>query len=68
MKRSWLIGAALLFSLSAVACSDDDEDETPVTNPDGGRDGGGGSTIVDGGGLDSGLDATTPAADAGDAG
>lgn len=69
MKRSWLIGAALLLSLSAVACSDDSDDGVtlpdgsvihdagPVTHVDGGMDGGG-----------PGLDATVPASDAGDAG
>lgn len=64
MKRSWLIGAALVFSLSAVACGDDDEgDEGNKT--DSGVDGG--SRIDSGvdGGLDAGKDAGKDAGDAG---
>ena len=73
MKRSWLIGAALLLSLSAVACSDDSDDTAvnpdgsiahndagPAVHVDGGLDGGGGG--LDGG---PGLDATVPVHDAG---
>lgn len=66
MKRSWLIGAALVFSLTAVGCDDDDA-EDPSVGPDAGDASTGGK--IDGG-LDSGLDATVPAdgGDAGDAG
>ena len=78
MKRSWLIGAALVFSLSAVACSDDDDTDT-IVKTDGGPsvkpDGGGTITPVadgglDGGGslLDAGHDAAVSPGDAGDAG
>jgi hypothetical protein len=31
MKRSWLIGAALVLSLTAVGCKDDDDDDDDVT-------------------------------------
>ena len=34
MKRSWLIGAALVFSLTAVGCKDDDEEDDPTTTTD----------------------------------
>ena len=47
MKRSLLIGAALVFSLSAVACSDDDD--SPVSTVDAGnKDAGHPGTISDG--------------------
>ncbi|HEY6877459.1 MAG TPA: hypothetical protein VI299_05540 [Polyangiales bacterium] len=59
MKRSWLIGAALVFSLSAVACGDDDDSDV-----DGGSHLDGGSDA----GKDGGLDSSTPKPDAGDAG
>jgi hypothetical protein len=66
MKRTWLIGAALVFSLSAVACGDDDGDDDANATPDSGVDGG---SPLDSGLLDSGLDAARPdAGDAGDAG
>ena len=75
MKRSWLIGAALVFSLTAVGCSDDDDGEDPKTDgggtpTDGGgikTDGGGVVTPMDGGGIDGGLKDGGPT-DAGDAG
>ncbi len=60
MKRSWLIGAALVLSLTAVGC-DDDDGEAPPSTIDGGADAGHDS------GVDaSGLDASKP--DGGDAG
>lgn len=72
MKRSWLIGAALVFSLTAVGCKDDDEDDGPATTVDGGTDagsktdaGGGGPIIGIDGGTDAGLDAKVPTSDAG---
>jgi hypothetical protein len=66
MKRSWLIGAALVFSLTAVGCKDDDDDgEDPKA--DGGTPGDAGNNTgtdaggIDAGGLDSGLpDAAVP--------
>ena len=62
MKRSWLIGAALLLSLSAVACSDD-KDEPDASHTDGGpKDSGPSTTHLDGGnpmGIDGGTDAST---------
>lgn len=70
MNRSWLIGAALVFSLSAIGCSDDDEDDAVAADGSvgdaGNRDAGPMFTID--GGSDASIDATTPAADAGDAG
>lgn len=69
MKRSWLIGAALVFSLTAVGCNDDDD---TTTTKDGGAGDSGVKTdagTIDGGldaGRDSGTDAST--GDAGDAG
>ncbi|MDB4988565.1 MAG: hypothetical protein JWN04_3743 [Myxococcaceae bacterium] len=67
MKRSLLIGAALVFSLSAVACSDDDD--SPVSTVDAGKDAGHPGTISDGG-LDGSvsIDSGTPDAAAEDAG
>ena len=63
MKRSWLIGAALVFSLTAVACGDDDEDDT--TGPDAGDSGAPRQDAGLDSGLDSGIDATVPRTDAG---
>jgi hypothetical protein len=65
MKRSMLIGAALVFALTAVGCSDDDEDTAP--KPDAGSDSGrpadaGSDAAIINPGIDSGL------GDAGDAG
>jgi hypothetical protein len=77
MKRSWLIGAALVFSLSAVACSDDDDSDTVVKTDAGTTvklpDGGSVTVVPDGGldggsSIDAGHDAATTAPDAGDAG
>ena len=34
MKRSWLIGAALVLSLTAVGCKDDDEDDEDADEDD----------------------------------
>ena len=70
MKRSWLIGAALVFSLTAVGCKDDDEEDPPKKDggaQDAGRDAGGGTLD---GGADGGMDAGKDggASDAGDAG
>jgi len=72
MKRSWLIGAALVLSLTAVGCKDDDDEDKPATTVDGGTDagksdagGGGGPIIGIDGGADAGLDATVPTSDAG---
>ena len=66
MKRSWLIGAALVFSLTAVGCNDDDDDDDGTTRVDGGDAGG---ARIDAGGIDSGTDAGRgDAGDAGDAG
>jgi hypothetical protein len=65
MKRSWLIGAALVLSLTAVGCDDDgDDDSTPA---DGGNvDAGPGRGDA---GLDGSIDSGKPdAGDAGDAG
>ena len=70
MKRSWLIGAALVFSLTAVGCNDDDDEGTTPAR-DGGTDSGVDGGLRDAGGLDSGLDAAIPGdagRDAGDAG
>ncbi|HEX5659246.1 MAG TPA: hypothetical protein VFX59_18760 [Polyangiales bacterium] len=63
MKRTWLIGAALVLSLTAVGCSDDDEGGDDSTPADGGRDSG----TIDASTIDSGLDSgvTTDAGDAG---
>lgn len=62
MKRSWLIGAALVLSLTAVGCSDD-EDDVVI-----GGDAGGDAAVqprpdsgVDAGGLDAGHDASIDA-------
>ena len=65
MQRSWLIGAALVFALTAVGCKDDDEDPdtTPVGDSGTPRDGGPVVTPgndagpVGGGGMDAGNDA-----------
>jgi len=73
MKRSWLIGAALVFSLTAVGCKDDDEDDDPTPTTDAGKDASvtdagkpdGGPIVGIDGGTDAGLDATTPPSDAG---
>lgn len=71
MKRSWLIGAALVFSLTAVGCKDDDDEDAPVVLPDGSvPDSGTKSdasviTPMDGSVGDSGMDATAPISDAG---
>jgi hypothetical protein len=71
MKRSWLIGAALLLSLSAVACGGDD-DNTPVEIKDSSvptKDASTSTTVPDGG-LDAGSDldsGSKPEGDAGDA-
>lgn len=57
MKRTWLIGAALMISLSAVGCADDSE-EDDITLPDGALPDSG--TAGDSGvvpGTDSGVDA-----------
>ncbi|MEY4514955.1 MAG: hypothetical protein RLZZ450_7077 [Pseudomonadota bacterium] len=73
MKRSWLIGAALVLSLTAVGCKDDDDEDKPTTG-DAGADagsktdagGGGGPIIGIDGGVDAGsLDAKVPTSDAG---
>jgi hypothetical protein len=73
MKRSWLIGAALVFSLTAVGCKDDDDEGSPTTpGADSGTDAGSktdaGPIIGIDGGTDAGLDAKVPTSDAGDAG
>ena len=71
MKRSWLIGAALLLSLSAVACSDDNEDhgDGSVVHNDGGHFDGGAKDASIGPSMDSSvdasIDATVPVGDAG---
>lgn len=70
MKRSWLIGAALVLSLTAVGCKDDDDEDKPSTTVDGGVDAGpkadgGGPIISIDGGVDAGLDAKVPTGDAG---
>lgn len=73
MKRSWLIGAALVFSLTAVGCKDDDEDEE-IPKVDAGPDSGvktDAGSGMDGGSIDSGLKdggTTDGGADGGDAG
>jgi len=71
MKRSWLIGAALVLSLAAVGCTDDDDEDSDTDSgvlPDGGPVGDAGRTDsgVDAGGMDAstnidgGGDAATP--------
>ena len=70
MKRSWLIGAALVLSLTAVGCKDDDDEDQPSTTVDGGTDAGtktdgGGPIIGIDGGADAGLDATVAPSDGG---
>ena len=69
MKRSWLIGAALVFSLATVGCKDDDDDDDGVTQRDGGADAGRVDGGANDGGMDAGKDASTDGgkADAGDA-
>jgi len=64
MKRSWLIGAALVLSLTAVGCKDDEEDDV-TTLPDSSvpaKDGGNTPTTDAGGGIDGGgrLDGSVP--------
>jgi hypothetical protein len=65
MKRTWLIGAALVFSLTALGCSDDDDDTDGTHKPDAGDAGGG---AIDAGHLDGSIDSAVPGSDAGDAG
>ena len=64
MKRSWLIGAALVFSLTAIGCNDDEDEDKVTTTKDGG---GVDSGVKSDGGL-GGIDAGRTDAGASDAG
>ena len=65
MKRSWLIGAALVLSLSAAACGGDDSDGTSSVTDSGTKPDGSVSHLVDGG-LDGSIDSgVTPTEDGG---